>query len=342
MSRNPPHRATLIPGDGIGPSIAESAVSVIEAAGVDMLWDVQQSGMTAMASGGDPVPKALLDSIRETHVALKGPVTTPVGEGFRSVNVALRQEFELYANVRPCASLQGVRGARPGVNIAIVRENTEGMYAGQELYTGTDRSSAVLVAFNTRKAMLRICRYAFEYARRNNRKKVTAVHKANIMKKFSGILLTCFREVAVDYPEIITEERIIDATAMAMVRQPYVFDVIVTTNLFGDILSDLVAGLIGGLGVAPGGNYGEDCAVFEAVHGSAPDIAGKNLANPLGLILSGNLMLRHLGEDKAADKIDNAIRTILAESKYLTPDLLPGSRYGTTDMTKALVDQLGG
>jgi isocitrate dehydrogenase (NAD+) len=342
MTSTSPHRATLVPGDGIGPSIAESAVSVIEAAGVDIDWDIQQAGMTAMETGGDPVPHALIESIRQTHVALKSPITTPIGEGFRSVNVALRQEFDLYANVRPCASLLGVRGARPGVDIVIVRENTEGMYAGQELYTGTDRSSAVLVAFNTRKAMLRICRYAFDYARRNNRKKVTAVHKANIMKKFSGILLTCFREVAQEYPDIQPEERIIDATAMEMVRRPFIFDVIVTTNLFGDILSDLVAGLIGGLGVAPGGNYGEECAVFEAVHGSAPDIAGKNLANPLGLILSGNLMLRHIGEEKAADRIDRAIREVLAESRYLTPDLLPGSHYGTTDMTKALVDRLGG
>ncbi|HEY3296190.1 MAG TPA: isocitrate/isopropylmalate family dehydrogenase [bacterium] len=342
MTANSPHRATLIPGDGIGPSIAESAVSVIEAAGVDIVWDVQQAGMTSVEGGGDSVPKALIDSIRDTRVALKSPITTPIGEGFRSVNVALRQEFDLYANLRPCVSLQGIRSARPGVDIVIVRENTEGMYAGQELYTGTDKSSAVLVAFNTRKAMLRICRYAFEYARRNNRKKVTAVHKANIMKKFSGILLTCFREVAEEYPEITREERIIDATAMEMVRRPYIFDVIVTTNLFGDILSDLVAGLVGGLGVAPGGNYGDDYAVFEAVHGSAPDIAGKNLANPLGLLLSANLMLRHIGEEKAALKIERAVREVLSESKYLTPDLLPGSKYGTTDMTKALVDKLVG
>jgi isocitrate dehydrogenase (NAD+) len=334
------HRATLIPGDGIGPSVAEAAVAVIEAAGVKIDWDVHQAGQTALETSGDTIPRAVLESIRTNRVALKGPITTPVGEGFKSVNVTLRVEFDLYANVRPCASIPGVKAARPGVDMVIVRENTEGMYAGQELYTGTDRSSAVLVAFNTRKAMQRICRYAFEYARHKGRHKVTAVHKANIMKKFSGILLTNFREVAGEYPEIATDERIIDATCMEMVRRPNIFDVIVTTNLFGDILSDLAAGLIGGLGLAPGGNYGDDVAIFEAIHGSAPDIAGKNLANPLGIILSGNMMLRHLGEDAAAMKIEKAITAVLQRGKYLTPDLLPGSKYGTTDMTKALVDHI--
>ena len=334
------HRITLIPGDGIGPSIAEATVAVIEAAGVKIEWDVQQAGATAIAKTGDPVPPDLIHSIRERCVALKGPVTTPVGEGFRSVNVALRVEFDLFANVRPCATYPGVRDAFPGVNMVVVRENTEGMYAGQELYTGADRSSAVLVAFNTRKAMLRICRYAFECARRNGRRKVTAVHKANILKKFSGILLTCFREVAQEFPEIATEERIIDATCLAMVRRPQAFDVIVTTNLFGDILSDLAAGLVGGLGMAPGGNYGEKCAIFEPVHGSAPDIAGKNLANPLGMILSANMMLRHVGEKEAAERIDRAVRALLLEGKCLTPDLLPGSSYGTTDLTKALVERV--
>jgi isocitrate dehydrogenase (NAD+) len=340
MSEKPIHRATLIPGDGIGPSIAESAVAVIEAAGVKMEWDVQQAGMTALNSVGDPVPPSLIESIRNTRVALKGPITTPVGEGFKSVNVALRVEFDLYANVRPCASMIGVKAAWPGVDIVIVRENTEGMYAGQELYTGTDKSSAVLVAFNTRRAMLRICRYAFEYARRHGRKKVTAVHKANIMKKFSGILLTCFREVKTEFPEIETDERIIDATCLEMVRRPQIFDVIVTTNLFGDILSDLTAGLVGGLGVAPGGNYGDDCAIFEAIHGSAPDIAGKNIANPLSIIMSGNMMLRHLGEDAAANRIDWAIRHVLSEGRCLTPDLQPGSSCGTTDLTRELVTHL--
>jgi isocitrate dehydrogenase (NAD+) len=341
MSEGHVHKATLIPGDGIGPSIAESAVAVIEAAGVQMDWDVRQAGNISLERVGDPIPMDVIESIRKTRVALKGPITTPIGEGYRSVNVTLRVEFDLYANVRPCASIPGVTTAWPGVDMVIVRENTEGMYAGQELYTGTDRSSAVLVAFNTRKAMLRICRYAFEYARRHGRQKVTAVHKANIMKKFSGILLTCFREVAVDYPDIKAEERIVDATCMEMVRKPQSFDVIVTTNLFGDIISDLAAGLVGGLGVAPGGNYGDGIAVFEAIHGSAPDIAGKNMANPMSLILSANMMLRYLGEDDAAARILQAIKDVIAEGKYLTPDLLPGSAYGTTDLTKALVSRLG-
>jgi isocitrate dehydrogenase (NAD+) len=222
--------------------------------------------------------------------------------------------------------------------MVIVRENTEGMYAGQELYAGTDRSSAVLVAFNTRKAMLRISRYAFDYARKHGRKKVMAIHKANILKKFSGIFLHSFREVATEYPEIIAEDRIIDACCMQMVRKPQDFDVIVTTNLFGDILSDLAAGLVGGLGVAPGGNYGETVAMFEAVHGSAPDIAGKNLANPMAMMLAGSMMLHHLNESAAALKIEKAIQKLLREGKLLTPDLSPGSKYGTTDMTKALVD----
>lgn len=340
MSSSIPHRITVIPGDGIGPSIVAAAQSVIAAAGVAVDWDVQIAGSAALAAGGDPVPLALLDSIRQNRVVLKGPVTTPIGSGYRSVNVALRVEFDLYANVRPCASIQGVLAAWPGVDMVIVRENTEGMYAGQELYTGVDRSSAVLVAFNTRKAMLRICRYAFDYARRHGRRKVTAVHKANILKIFSGILLTCFRETAAEYPEIEAEERIIDATCMEMVRYPQRFDVIVTTNLFGDILSDLAAGLVGGLGLAPGGNYGDTIAMFEAIHGSAPDIAGKNIANPLSLILSANMMLRHIGETSAAARIEQAIRKLLAEGKYLTPDLLAGSPHGTTDLTNALVDHL--
>ena len=295
------------------------------------------AGMTALEKKGDPIPSDVIASMRETHVALKGPITTPVGEGYRSVNVTLRLEFDLYANLRPCKSFAGVNTAWPGVDMVIVRENTEGMYAGQELYTGIDKSSAVLVAFNTRKAMLRICRYAFEYARKHNRKKVTAIHKANILKKFSGILLHSYREVAAEYPDIQIEDRIIDAACMGMVRKPQDFDVIVTTNLFGDILSDLAAGLVGGLGLAPGGNYGDGVAMFEAVHGSAPDIAGKNLANPLAMLLAGCMMLHHLNESAAAVKIESAIQTLLKEGKVLTPDLIAGSKYGTTDMTKALV-----
>ncbi len=338
MSSSITHRVTLIPGDGIGPSICESTVAVIEATGVKIDWDVRQAGMAALQSVGDPIPPDVIASIRETHIALKGPVTTPVGEGYRSVNVALRQEFDLYANLRPCKSFEGVKTAWLGVDMVIVRENTEGMYAGQELYTGVDKSSAVLVAFNTRKAMLRICRYAFEYARKHKRRKVSVIHKANILKKFSGILLHSFREVAAEYPDIQIEDRIIDAACMGMVRKPQDFDVVVTTNLFGDILSDLAAGLVGGLGLAPGGNYGDGVAMFEAVHGSAPDIAGKNLANPIAMLLAGTMMLHHLNETQAAQKIEHAVQTLLREGKVLTPDLLDGSKYGTTDMTKALVD----
>ena len=338
MSNTKTHRVTLIPGDGIGPSICDSTLAVIEAAGVKIDWHVRQAGMTALQTVGDPNPPDVIASMRDTHVALKGPITTPVGEGYRSVNVTLRLEFDLYANLRPCKSFTGVQTAWPGVDMVIVRENTEGMYAGQELYTGIDKSSAVLVAFNTRKAMLRICRYAFDYARTHKRKKVTAIHKANILKKFSGILLHSFREVAAEYPDIQYEDRIIDAACMAMVRKPQDFDVVVTTNLFGDILSDLAAGLVGGLGLAPGGNYGHDVAMFEAVHGSAPDIAGKNLANPLAMILAGCMMLRHLNEFDAAARIQNAVETLLKEGKVLTPDLLSGSTYGTTDMTKRMVE----
>lgn len=338
MSNSITHRVTLIPGDGIGPSICESTIAVIEASGVKIDWDVKQAGMAALQTGNDPIPPDVIASIRETRVALKGPITTPVGEGYRSVNVTLRQEFDLYANLRPCKSFEGVKTAWPGVDMVIVRENTEGMYAGQELYAGVDKSSAVLVAFNTRKAMQRICRYAFDYARKHKRRKVTAIHKANILKKFSGILLHSFREVAAEYPDIQIEDRIIDAACMAMVRKPQDFDVVVSTNLFGDILSDLAAGLVGGLGLAPGGNYGEGVAMFEAVHGSAPDIAGKNIANPIAMILAGTMMLHHLNESQAAEKIEGAVRTLLREGKVLTPDLLDGSSYGTTDMTKALVD----
>ncbi len=338
MNNSITHRVTLIPGDGIGPSICESTIAVIEAAGVKINWDIKQAGVAALQAGNDPIPPDVIASIRETRVALKGPITTPVGEGYRSVNVTLRQEFDLYANLRPCKSFEGVKTAWPGVDMVIVRENTEGMYAGQELYVGVDKSSAVLVAFNTRKAMLRICRYAFEYARKHKRRKVTAIHKANILKKFSGILLHSFREVAAEYPDIQLEDRIIDAACMGMVRKPQDFDVVVTTNLFGDILSDLAAGLVGGLGLAPGGNYGDGVAMFEAVHGSAPDIAGKNVANPIAMILAGTMMLHYLKESRAAEKIENAVQALLRDGKVLTPDLLDGSKYGTTDMTKALVN----
>ncbi len=334
------HRATLIPGDGIGPSISEAAVAIIEATGVVIQWEVCHAGLAAIAAGKDPLPKETSESIDRTGVVLKGPITTPVGGGYRSVNVALRQQYNLFANVRPCVSFEGINTPFPNTNIVVVRENTEGLYTGQEMYVDPDKRAAIVVACNTRSAMEKVCRYTFEWARKHDRKKVTCVHKANILKVFSGIFLESFREVAADYPAIISEERIIDAACMELVRKPHNYDMVVTTNLFGDIVSDLTAGLIGGLGLAPGANYGDKAAIFEAIHGSAPDIAGKGIANPISLVLAGVMMLQHIGEHEAAAKVDKAVRAVLKEGKYLTPDLLPGSTHGTADITKAIIDKL--
>ncbi|MBU0691577.1 NAD-dependent isocitrate dehydrogenase [bacterium] len=334
------HRATLIPGDGIGPSVCEAAVAAIEATGVKIDWQVHQAGLAAIEAGRDPLPKELLESIRDTKVVLKGPITTPVGEGYKSVNVSLRMEFDLYANVRPCVSFAGVNTPFPKTNIVIIRENTQGLYTGQDMYVGPDKQMAMLFAYNTRDAMRRISRYTLEYARTHGRKLVTAVHKANILKSLSGIFLENFREIAEDYRDIEVRERIVDAVCMELVRKPYEHDVIVTTNMFGDILSDLAAGLVGGLGLAPGGNYGDEVAIFEAIHGSAPDIAGKNVANPISVMLAGVMMLRHIGEEDAAERMQLAIQDVLKEGEYLTPDLRPHSTWGTTDLTRAVVDHL--
>jgi isocitrate dehydrogenase (NAD+) len=334
------HKVTLIPGDGIGPSVCEAAVAAIEATGVTIEWEVHQAGLAAIEAGRDPLPFETLESIRNTKVALKGPITTPIGEGYRSVNVSLRTEFDLYANVRPCVAFEGIDTPFPQTDIVVIRENTQGFYTGQDMYVGPEKQMAMMFAYNTRDAMRRISRYALEYARKHKRKRVTAIHKANILKCLSGIFLENFRDIAQEYRDLEIRERIVDAVCMELVRKPYEHDVIVTTNMFGDILSDLAAGLVGGLGIAPGGNYGDDVAIFEAIHGSAPDIAGKNVANPISVMLAGVMMLHHLGEEDAAERLHMAIRDVLKEGEYLTPDLRPHSSWGTTDLTRAVVDHL--
>ncbi len=334
------HKVTLIPGDGIGPSITEAAVQVIQAAGVSIDWERVEAGLPAIDKYKDPLPKEVLDSIGRNRVALKGPLTTPVGSGFRSVNVALRKEFDLYANVRPARSFEGVPCRFGEVDIVIVRENTEEFYAGIEHYIDPQRSAAETIGVVTRAGSERIVKYAYEYARTHNRKKVTTVHKANILKYTGGLFLDVSRHVGAAYPEIVTDDRIIDNVAMQMVMRPQQFDIIVTTNLFGDILSDLASGLVGGLGLAPGANIGYSAAIFEAVHGSAPDIAGKNIANPAAVILAGVMMLRHLAEFAAADRFERCVREVIREGKKVTRDLNPEAGVGTIEMTQAIVDRV--
>ncbi|MCC6398317.1 MAG: NAD-dependent isocitrate dehydrogenase [Bacteroidetes bacterium] len=334
------HEVTLIPGDGIGPSITESAVRIIEASGVKIAWDRAEAGMAAIDKYKDPLPKAVLDSIERTRVALKGPLTTPVGSGFRSVNVALRKEFDLYANVRPAKTFEGVTSQHDDLDIVIVRENTEEFYAGIEHYIDPQRSAAETIGIVTRSGSHRILKYAYEFARKYHRKKVTTVHKANILKYTGGLFLDVSREVAAEYPDLESNDRIIDNMAMQMVMNPHQFDVIVTTNLFGDILSDLASGLVGGLGLAPGANIGYTASIFEAVHGSAPDIAGKDLANPTAVILAGVLLLRHLNEESAAERIERAVRSVIKEGKCVTRDLNHQSPVGTSKMTAAIIDRL--
>lgn len=334
------HRVTLIPGDGIGPSISEATTKIIEAAGVKIHWDTVEAGLSAIDKYRDPLPPNVIESIKANKVALKGPLTTPVGSGFRSVNVALRKEFDLYSNVRPARSFEGVPARYEGIDLVIVRENTEEFYAGIEHYIDPSRSAAETIGIVTRMGSERILRYAYEYARKHGRKKVTTVHKANILKYTGGLFLDVAHEVAKHYPDIVSNDKIVDNMAMQMVTNPHQFDVIVTTNLFGDILSDLASGLVGGLGLAPGSNIGYDVAIFEAVHGSAPDIAGKNLANPCALVLAGVMMLRHIGEESAADRIENAVSTVLKEGKSVTADLKPAAPVGTTEMTQAIINKL--
>jgi len=356
---------TLILGDGTGPELAAIAREVIDSTGVKINWDPQEAGVDCLAKHGTPLPDSLTASIRRTRVALKAPITTPVGTGFRSVNVHLRQAFGLYACLRPCKTYRGVRSRYDNINLVVVRENTEDLYAGIEFQRGTDALRAVYAAINQASARKiatppettglsikpisvegteRIHRFAFEYARTHGRKKVTSVHKANIMKFSDGLWLEVARETAKKYPDIEFEDRIVDNMCMQLVQKPELYDVLVLPNLYGDILSDLCAGLVGGLGVAPGANIGPDTAIFEATHGSAPKYKGQNKVNPTAVILSGALMLEHLGEKEAARRVEQAVAAVIAEGKYVTYDLKPSrddpTAVGTREMGQAIIREL--
>jgi isocitrate dehydrogenase (NAD+) len=329
---------TLIRGDGIGPEVADAVCRIIDAAGVPIEWHIHDAGEAMIQKYGEPLPPSVVASIKQDSVALKGPIGTPIGKGFRSVNVALRKELDLYANFRPAFSIRGIVSRYEKVDLIVIRENTEGLYSGLEhqVAPGVVESLRVI----TEKGSERIIRFAFETARRYGRRKVTAVHKANILKLSDGLFLDVARRVAENYPDIEYNEAIVDATAMKLVVDPSQFDVMVMENLFGDIISDLTSGLVGGLGVAPSANIGECCSVFEAVHGSAPDIAGRGLANPTALLLSGVLMLRHLGESDAADRIFASVLNVISEGRHLTRDL--GGSAGTEEYVGALIARLGG
>jgi isocitrate dehydrogenase (NAD+) len=328
------HTITLIPGDGIGPEVSEATQKVLAASGVTINWEVHNAGAAVAEQTGSTLPDSVLESVRKNKVALKGPIGTPIGKGFKSVNVTLRQSLDLYANVRPIRSLHGLEPRFEGTDIVIVRENTEDLYAGLELMIMPGIAQSIKLI--TATACMRICEYAFRYAERMNRKRVSVVHKANIMKISDGLLLDCFREVAQKHPKIEPHEIIVDACAMQMVRNANVLDVLVTENLYGDILSDLGAGLVGGLGIVPGANIGLESAVFEAVHGTAPDIAGKGLANPTALIQSAVMMLQHVGETLAATKIERAIIAHFKTSNVKTRDL--GGTATTAEFTDALCE----
>ncbi|MFH1448834.1 MAG: isocitrate/isopropylmalate dehydrogenase family protein [bacterium] len=332
------YQAVLIKGDGIGPEVVEAALKVIEATGVIIKWHQEEAGEAALRKNNTPLPESCLTSIKTYKVALKGPLTTPIGSGFSSVNVALRKELNLYAGVRPAISLP-IKGTKyEDLDLVIVRENTEGMYSGVEHFIDKERSAAECIRIITRKASERIVRFAFEYAKQKNRKKVTVVHKANIMKATCGLFLEVARETAALFPEITFEDRIVDNMAMQLVKKPQEYDVIVTTNLFGDILSDLCAGLVGGLGVVPGANIGSEYATFEPVHGSAPKYAGQNKANPTATILSGAMLLDYLGENRASQKITAAVKQVLKEGREVTYDL--GGQATTSQMAQAIADMI--
>ncbi|HEY7422096.1 MAG TPA: isocitrate/isopropylmalate dehydrogenase family protein [Gaiellaceae bacterium] len=357
------HRVVLIPGDGTGPELTEATRRVLEATGAELDWDVREAGADVMEKhGGNPLPPDVLDAIRETGVALKGPITTPIGGGFRSVNVALRKELDMYSQVRPCKSYPGVRSRFEDVDLIIVRENTEDLYAGIEYEQGTPEAGELIEWIEARGGRLRhsdagisikpisvtgtrrIFEFAFDYARRNGRRKVTAVHKANIMKFTDGLWLQVAREVAAENVDVEFDDRIVDNMCMQLVQRPEEYDVLVLPNLYGDVLSDLAAGMIGGLGVAPGANYGETVAVFEPTHGSAPKYAGQNKVNPIAQMLSGVLMLRHLDERSAADRLEQAIAAVIAEGQSVTYDMKPNrddpTAVGTSEVADAVIEKL--
>jgi isocitrate dehydrogenase (NAD+) len=338
------YRVTLIPGDGTGPELVDATRLVLEATGVQFDWDVQHAGADVMDRYGTPLPEAVLESIQANRVALKGPITTPLGTGFRSVNVAIRLALDLYANLRPARSIKGIPVCHEGLDLVVVRENTEDLYAGIE-HVVIPGEAAESVRLITRRATDRIVRFAFDYARANGRRLVTAVHKANILKATDGLFLRVAYEVAEQYPDIDFNDRIVDNMCMQLVQRPQEYDVLVCPNLFGDIISDLCSGLVGGLGVAPGANIGHEIAVFEPVHGSAPKYAGQNRVNPTATILSGALMLRHLGEREAAIRVEDAVRAVIAAGDKVTFDLKPSrddpSAVGTHEMAQAIVEAMG-
>lgn len=330
------HQVTLIKGDGIGPDITEATLEVIEASGVKIKWDEVSAGEGAIEEYGTPLPEKVIESLNKNKVGLKGPLTTPIGSGFRSINVALRMELDLYANLRPSKTFPGIKSRYEDIDLVVVRENTEDLYSGVEHMVGEDAAESIKII--TRKASERIVRFAFDYARDNGRRKVTAVHKANILKLSDGFFLEIAREVAEKYPGIEFEDRIVDNMAMQLVQKPELYDVMVMPNLYGDILSDLCAGLVGGLGVVPGANIGDQAALFEPVHGSAPKYAGKNYVNPSAMIMAAVLMLRHMEEREAADRIEMALAEQIKEGKDLTADL--GGTAGTSEMAAALARRI--
>lgn len=357
------YTVTLIPGDGIGPEVTEATRRVLEATGISFTWDYQQAGLVALEESGDLLPESTLESVRKNKIGLKGPITTPIGTGFRSVNVGLRQALDLYANLRPAKTVKGVQAAFSDIDLVVVRENLEGMYSGIEFDTGTPEAAEVIEKINslskkkidaqaaisikviTERNTRNIVKFAFDYARANGRKKVTIVHKANIMKFSEGLFLKIGQEVAAEYPDIESNDRIVDNMCMQLMQKPSEYDVLVMENLFGDVVSDLTAGMIGGLGVAPGGNIGSNGAVFEPIHGSAPSHAGKNEANPTAMILSGALMLRHLGEQEQAERVEAAVRDVIARGERVTYDLRadrdPARAAGTSGMADAIIESMG-